>query len=56
MGLWSGYYFQHPRILYSFFISAHNVFIIVFAPVMMWVFTALAKRRLSASAVLADQG
>ena len=50
MGLWNGYYFQHPRILYSFFISAHNVFIIPFALVMMWVYTVLAKRRLSASA------
>jgi hypothetical protein len=49
MGLWSGYYFQHPWILYSFFISAHSVFIISFALVMMWVYTVLAKRRLSAS-------
>ncbi len=54
MGLLSGYYFLHPRILYDMFISAPNVYLIVFAPVMMWVYTVLAKRRLSASAGLAD--
>jgi hypothetical protein len=54
MGLLNSYYFRHRRILYSFFISAPNVFIIVFALVMMWVYTALAKRRLSATALLAD--
>jgi hypothetical protein len=54
MGLLNGYYLRHPRIPYSFFISAPNVFLITFALAMMWVYTALAKRRLSASAALAD--
>ncbi len=49
MGLLSGYYFLHPGILYDMFISAPNVYLIVFAPVMMWVYTVLAKRRLSAA-------
>jgi hypothetical protein len=56
MGLLSGYYFVHPQILYYMFISAPNVYLIVFAPVMMWVYTVLAKRRLSASAAVADPG
>jgi hypothetical protein len=56
MGLLSGYYFLHPQILYAMFISAPNVYLLVFAPVMMWVYTVLAKRRLSVSAALADTG
>ena len=36
MGLLNSYYFRHRRILYSFFISAPNLFIITFALVMMW--------------------
>ena len=54
LGLLSGYYFLHPQILYDMFISAPNVYLIAFAPVMMWVYTVLAKRRLSASAVVSD--
>ena len=40
MGLLSGYYFLHPEVLYEMFISAPNVYLIVFAPVMMWVYSA----------------
>ena len=54
MGFWNGYYFRHPHILYTFFFSAPNVYLIVFALVMMWVYTVLAKRRLSASAAVVD--
>jgi hypothetical protein len=54
MGLLSGYYFVHPQVLYAMFISAPNVYLIVFAPVMMWVYSALAKRQLSASAVVVE--
>jgi hypothetical protein len=54
LGLVSGYYFLHPQILYDMFISGPNVFLIAFAPVMMWVYTVLAKRRLSAAAIVAD--
>jgi hypothetical protein len=54
MGLLGAYYFLHPQILYEMFVSAPNVYLLVFAPVMMWVYTVLAKRRLSASAALAD--
>jgi hypothetical protein len=49
MGLLNSYYFRHRRILYSFFISAPNLFIITFALVMMWAYTVLARRRLSAA-------
>jgi hypothetical protein len=49
MGLLNGFYFRHPRSLYYFFITAPNLFIITFALVMIWVYVALAKRRLSAS-------
>jgi hypothetical protein len=48
MGLLNGYYFHHPHSLYSFFLTATNLFIVAFALVMIWVYTALAKRRLSA--------
>jgi len=48
MGLLNSYYFHRPRVLYYFFITAPNLFIITFALVMIWVYIALAKRRLSA--------
>ena len=54
LGLLSGYYFLHPQILYDMFISALNVYLISCALVMMWVYTVLAKRRLSAAGALAD--
>ena len=54
MGLLNGYYFRHPRGIFSFFISAPNLFVITFALVMMWVYVVLAKRRLSASGFLPD--
>ncbi len=49
MGLLNSYNFRYPRGIFHFFISATNLFIITFALVMMWVYVALAKRRLSAS-------
>ena len=39
-----------------FFISAPNLFVIVFALVMMWVYVTLAKRRLSDPGLLPDAG
>jgi hypothetical protein len=55
LGLLSGYYFVHPEILYDMFVSAPNVYLIAFAPAMMWVYTVLAKRRLSAAAAVGDR-
>ena len=54
MGLLNSYHFRHREAIVSFFFSAPNVFIITFALVMMWVYVALAKRRLSASGPLPD--
>jgi hypothetical protein len=55
MGLLHGFYFRHPGRLYYFFITAPNLFITTFALVMIWVYIALAKRRLSASGVVPSQ-
>jgi hypothetical protein len=52
MGLLNGYFFHHPRSLFTFFISAPNLFVMTFALVMTWVYVSLAKRRLSAAGVL----
>ena len=54
MGLLNGYYLARPHILYAMFISAPNVYLLVFVPVMMWVYIVLAKRRLAAPALPAD--
>jgi hypothetical protein len=52
MGLLTIYYFRHPRVISDFFFSAPNLFVIVFTLVMVWVYVALAKRRLSVSSAL----
>ena len=49
MGLLHSYYFRHPRDLGIFFFTATNFFAIIFALVAMWVYAALAKRRLFGS-------
>jgi hypothetical protein len=54
MGLLNYYYFQHSDAIVSFFFSATNFFIMTFAPVMMWVYVVLARRRLSASGLDPD--
>jgi hypothetical protein len=46
MGLLHAYYFRHPRDLGTFFLTATNFFVITFALVTVWVYVALAKRRL----------
>ena len=46
MGLLHAYYFRHPRDLSTFFFTATNFFVITFALVAVWVYVALAKRRL----------
>jgi hypothetical protein len=52
MGLLNAYHFLHPRDILYFSITAPNLFIITFASVMMWVYSLLAKRRLSTSGLL----
>jgi len=46
MGLLHSYYYRHPRDLGIFFFTATNFFVITFALVAVWVYVALAKRRL----------
>jgi hypothetical protein len=46
MGLLHAYYFRHPRDAGNFFFTATNFFVIGFALVAVWVYVALAKRRL----------
>jgi hypothetical protein len=52
MGLLHSYYLRHSGAMVAFFFTAPNFFVIIFALVMMWVYTVLAKRRLSASGLL----
>jgi hypothetical protein len=54
MGLLNPYHFIHPRENLYFFTTAPNLFIITFALVMMWVYSVLAKRRLSAPGLLPE--
>jgi hypothetical protein len=51
MGMLNAYHFLHPEDIFKFFTTAPNLFVITFALVMMSVYIALAKRRLSASDV-----
>jgi hypothetical protein len=53
MGFLHFYYLRHSGAIVAFFFTAPNFFIIIFALVMMWVYTVLAKRRLLASGLLA---
>jgi hypothetical protein len=46
MGFLHPYYYRHPRELGTFFFTAPNFFVITFALVTVWVYVALAKRRL----------
>jgi hypothetical protein len=46
MGLLHVYYYRHPRDLGTFFFTAPNFFVITFALVAVWVYVALAQRRL----------
>jgi hypothetical protein len=46
MGLLHIYYFRHPRAIREFFFSAPSFFVITFALVVVWVYAALAQRRL----------
>ena len=46
MGLLHVYYLHDRRAMHSFFFSAPNFFVITFALVVVWVYVALAKRRL----------
>ena len=48
MGLLQMYYFRHPYAIRAFFFSAPNFFVITFALVVVWVYAALAQRRLRA--------
>jgi hypothetical protein len=47
MGFLHAYYYRHPREVGTFFFTAPNFFVITFALVAVWVYAALAKRRLS---------
>src|ERR1700744_1228445 len=49
MGLLHIYRFRHPEAIRAVFFSAPNFFVISFAPVVVWVYSALARRRLSAA-------
>jgi hypothetical protein len=46
MGLLNIYYFHHPHAIKQFFFSAPNFFVIIFALVVVWVYSVLAQRRL----------
>ena len=46
MGLLHHYYLRHPAAIRAFFFSATNFFVISFAPVVVWVYSALAKRQI----------
>ena len=46
MGFLQIYYFRHPHAIGAFFFSAPNFFVITFALVVVWVYAALAQRRL----------
>jgi hypothetical protein len=46
MGLLQIYYFRHPHAIKVFFFSAPNFFVVTFALVVVWVYAALAQRRL----------
>jgi hypothetical protein len=46
MGFLHAYYYRHPRELGTFFFTAPNFFAITFALVAVWVYVALAQRRL----------
>ena len=46
MGLLQMYYFRHPHAIRAFFFSAPNFFVVTFALVVVWVYAALAQRRL----------
>jgi hypothetical protein len=48
MGLLQIYYFRHPDAIRAFFFSAPNFFVVTFALVVVWVYAALAQRRLRA--------
>ena len=48
MGLLQIYYFRHPHAIRAFFFSAPNFFVVTFALVVVWVYAALAQRRLRA--------
>jgi hypothetical protein len=46
MGFLHAYYYRHPREARTFFFTAPNFFAITFALVVVWVYVALAQRRL----------
>jgi hypothetical protein len=46
MGFLHTYYFHHPYSVKQFFFSAPNFFVIIFALVVVWVYSVLAQRRL----------
>ena len=48
MGLLELYYFRHPHAIRAFFFTAPNFFVVTFALVVVWVYAALAQRRLRA--------
>lgn len=47
MGLLHIYRLHHPEAARAFFFTAPNFFVISFAPVVVWLYSALAKRRLT---------
>jgi hypothetical protein len=47
MGLLHIYRFRHPEAIRAVFFSAPNFFVISFAPVVVWLYSALARRRLA---------
>jgi hypothetical protein len=47
MGLLHLYYLRHPEAVRAFFFTAPNFFVISFAPVVVWLYSALARRRLA---------
>jgi hypothetical protein len=49
MGLLHLYRFRHPEAIRAFFFSAPNFFVISFALVVVWLYSALARRRLEAA-------
>jgi hypothetical protein len=49
MGLLNRYGLRHPEAVRAFFFTAPDFFVISFALVVVWVYSALAKRRLAAA-------
>jgi hypothetical protein len=50
MGLMTFHHFRHPQAIMAFFFTSPNIFVLTFAPVVVWVYSRLARRRLASGA------